>query len=320
MHIHHTQQKKAQRLGFSLTVEGEMCVAHWPKYNQRVWGVSVTEAIAQMEAMQQIFAIDDTINAIPSPEQPRLQTFVKADRSAVLGGTPMTPHAALQLLLEDDPDWHPIRQGYFDVYDDDTPGHVEVTQTAPKVERNAEGIPLDGGVAYREGVVAADCPYDPENEDEADLADAWYTAWDAAADEAPEKEVTTSVVAQRYREIYAERGHPAHCGDWMAEILNNLVLTPKGTDLERFEAICAENGVDLSKYKRTGTGWQGRLRMTGRNLLAKRVYLAGGVLKVPAMDGEPATQYRAPADWMQNQRYNMPKAEQAKPIPQPAQE
>ena len=114
-----------------------------------------------------------------------------------------------------------------------------------------------------------------------------------------------SVVKSEYRARYAERGHPAHCGDWLAETLNGLILGKTHTDLEKFEELCALNGVDTSKYKREGTGWQGRIRMTGRNLLAKRVFEADGVLLLPpSVRPEPGVeQLQAPADWMAAQRY-----------------
>lgn len=300
MKIHHTQLKKAERLGFILTeAKNGMIVAHWPKYNEIAYGVSPTEAITQMEALQKIVELDDTITSEVDAENPRLQFFMKD--GSILGGRSMTPHQAYEELTGDAmPLWYK---------------KADAASTPPDEEpRNSDGIPLNGAVAYREGVLAADCPFDPESDDEEERnrAEKWYTEWDEAADAEPEP-AGGSVVASRYRIKYAELGHPTHCGDWLATLLNNLCLTSQGIDLGRFEAICAANGVDTSKYKRTGTGWQGRLRMTGRNLLAKRIYLAGGVLMMP--EGEDPSEYRAPAEWMQTQRYNMPKAEQKKPIP-----
>lgn len=104
-------------------------------------------------------------------------------------------------------------------------------------------------------------------------------------DDGDEEEGPKSVVPSKYRQKYAEQGHARHCGDALARALNDRCLDEKGKfQLASFEAICKLNGVDLSKYNRTNKGWAGRLRMTGRNLLAKVVYEAEGVLKTPEGD------------------------------------
>ncbi len=146
-------------------------------------------------------------------------------------------------------------------------------------------IPLDGGIAYKEGWFAGDCPYledDPEFQ-------RWNDEWDAAADDheaqANAAPKVGSVVTNRYRAKYSESGHPTHCGDELALYLNSLCNNKAGTNLELFEQICQMNGVDLSKYSRTGKGWQGRLRMTGRNLLAKRILSNNGKLILPEWAG-----------------------------------
>ena len=140
-------------------------------------------------------------------------------------------------------------------------------------------VPTNGGEAYRQGIPAADCPYledDPE-------FDRWNDEWDEAADNeiVGKPPLKGSVVTNRYRANYSESGHPTHCGDELAVLLNTICLNKAGINMELFEEICKYNGVDLSRYKRTGKGWQGRLRMTGRNLLASKVRNCGGELKVP---------------------------------------
>lgn len=163
----------------------------------------------------------------------------------------------------------------------------------PEEEETKDVIPKDGGIAYHLGVPAADCPY-PENSEDSNR---WYDEWDAAADEEEEggkPAVPGSVVTNRYRSQYSEYGHPTHCGDELAILLNNLCLNKAGINLELFEAICAANGVNLAKYNRTTKGWQGRLRMTGRNLLAKRVRENGGKLLMPDDLGE----YQLSQDWI----------------------
>lgn len=153
-----------------------------------------------------------------------------------------------------------------------------------EIER-INGIPTDGAIAYKEGVFAGDCPYMEEDPD----FTRWNNEWDEAAD-AHELEVAKpkgpgSIITNRYRAKYSESGHPTHCGDELTIFLNELCANKAGTNLELFEAICELNGVRLDKYNRTSKGWQGRLRMTGRNLLAKKVKNNGGRLILPELLG-----------------------------------
>lgn len=202
------------------------------------------------------------------------------------------------------------------------------SEPEPDTIERINGIAINGAVAYKEGTSAADCPYSSEEQIQVQMDDGnevdednpeyenfvrWNEEWDAAADAHEEENPKEggSVVATKYRLKYAEMGHPTHCGDWLAETLNEIVLNKEGVNLELFEAICNMNDVDTSKYKRSGVGWQGRIRMTGRNLLAKKVYLAGGVLLLPeTINGGKA---HAPGDWMQEQRFKVPKADQGAP-------
>jgi len=155
----------------------------------------------------------------------------------------------------------------------------------PREDRIGE-VPTDGGEAYKEGHFAGECPYFEEDPDFA----RWNREWDDAADEHEEESNKPpkigSVVTNRYRAKYSESGHPTHCGDELALTLNSLCANKAGTNLEIFEAICQLNGIDLSKYNRTTKGWQGRLRMTGRNLLAKRVAENNGKLVLPEWVGD----------------------------------
>src|SRR5690606_24126502 len=87
--------------------------------------------------------------------------------------------------------------------------------------------------------------------------------------------------------------------------LNNLILGKTHTDLVNFELLCAENGVDTSKYKREGNGWQGRIRMTGRNLLARKIYVTG-FLAIPGVlaDRVDGAEYlRVPREWIETRPY-----------------
>lgn len=159
------------------------------------------------------------------------------------------------------------------------------------------GISVDGAIAYREGVVAGDCPFMEEDPD----FSRWNREWDDAADQAMEAEKETrpkplvgSVITGKYRARYGEGGHPTHCGDELATLLNNLCTNKAGINMELFEAICNANDINLSKYSRTTKGWQGRLRMTGRNLLAKKVASKNGVLWMP----EGMENYQLSQEWL----------------------
>jgi hypothetical protein len=170
------------------------------------------------------------------------------------------------------------------------------------------GIPTDGGIAYKEGFFAGECPYMEEDPDFV----RWNNEWDEAADQ---HEVETnrprvgSVVTNRYRAVYSESGHPTHCGDDLANLLNSVCVNKAGTNLDIFERICEANGVDLHKYNRTTKGWQGRLRMTGRNLLAKKVADNNGMLVMPEGLGD----YRQlDEEWVEHTRNKYkPKVEQS---------
>jgi hypothetical protein len=171
------------------------------------------------------------------------------------------------------------------------------------------GVPISGALAYKEGVLAGECPYMEEDPDFA----RWNNEWDEAADEAEIKRVEPpkvgSIITNRYRANYSEQGHPTHCGDELAIYLNEMCTNKGGTNMELFEAICAANGINLAKYNRTTKGWQGRLRMTGRNLLSRKVREAGGKLMLP--EGMSSEFYQLSPSWVQDteQKYK-PKKDQ----------
>jgi len=371
MTIHHSQIKKAEKLGIELSEDfdaGGAVRAFWPKRALAITGASASDALAQMQAAIAVCDGDE----YRMRGEGRLVTVTRIEDGAFLAGSPLsavTAHKQIKIdknavWQDTDPRDVPLPDVDLTTFDD-TPGNTggydgpfgasatdtivsetkstveredddgpfvdpetqtgspsttELDTTPGKIERSEKGVALNGAIAYSEGTPAGDCPYSSETDDDEEYAsfERWNEEWDNAADEAAEADEGKggSVVAQKYRAKYAELGHPTHCGDWLANLLNNLCLTKKDTDLDRFEAICAANGVDTSKYKRDGVGWQGRIRMTGRNLLAKKVYLAGGVIKTPIEGAEP--EYRAPADWMQMQRFKMPQDQQAAPIPAPA--
>lgn len=318
MAIHHSQIKKAEKAGFTLEEQGDLVRAFWPKRSLAIYGTSASDAMAQMQAAMVVMSGDE-YSMVAGGDQPRLVHVYREDGMRLVG-SPMPPVSAHgHIVLNKTAQWEDPEAEKPNL--DETIEEQQPILNAKPVERSDSGIALDGAVAFKEGTPAGDCPYSSETDDDEEYAnfERWNEEWDNAADEQTEEEGggKGTVVAEKYRARYAEAGHPTHCGDWLAEFLNNQVLSKAGTDLDRFEAICALNGVDTSKYRRTGIGWQGRLRMTGRNLLAKKVYLAGGILLVPGDD--PAAgpnSYKAPGEWMQSQRFKMPKADQAKPIPE----
>ena len=135
-------------------------------------------------------------------------------------------------------------------------------------------------------------------------------------EEEEEEETSGSVVPEKYKVLYAERGNPTHCGDWLALTLNKLCRVMDGkketTDLDRLEAIANANGVAPERWGKLGVatnGWQGRFRMTVRNMLTK-VCAGQGYLFVPEGCGVDAdTQIEAPREWCLE---HAPKAKPAK--------
>lgn len=324
MAIHHATVKKAEKLGVILEEDGEQIVAKWPKRGVVLRGASASDAMQQMQSV--IAMVDGKGTRVEVVDEGRLVHVFREDGYRLANG-PHVPFAAHMLLLKDKAEWEdPISEQDGTSVDpgaEPTDEKLEDQQPVPnpaKIERAENGVALDGAIAYREGTPAGDNPFSTEgDEEEYQRAVAWDEAWDAAADEASGEDEGKggSVVNEKYRARYAELGHPEHCGDWLAMIFNNLVKTKEGTDVSRVDAIAEANGVDLSKYNRTNPGWQGRLRMTCRNLLARVVWMNDGVMRGP--DGD---EYKAPGDWMAAQRFKKPKDKGAAPVEaeQPADE
>lgn len=127
------------------------------------------------------------------------------------------------------------------------------------------------------------------------------------ADAAEHIEKKNSVVNPKFKRAYAERAALAKklpkgmtkksasrsCQDWLASELAALTLDEKDRFLvPEFEAVLDANGVAHKHWNRTTKGWQGRLRMTGRLALAKRVADAE-VLKTPEGD-----EIKPPKAWL----------------------
>jgi hypothetical protein len=286
-----SQNKKLQAMGCTVQVHPDHVSVFWPTHALHIHGATITEAIAQMEAAQAIKAAVEGATFHHSPDNVRMVNV--EFQGEWLSDGYKTPHELFTMMQEG--------RGFASTFKPSELMEGEPNPEAePTVER-VEGIPANGGVAFKEGIASADCPYD--SEENYDEFERWNREWDEAADEKEDEEdkPSGSVVKDKYRAIYAERGHPAHCGDWLADILNNLVIANGQTDIERFESICEANGVNMSKYKRTGNGWQGRFRMTGRNMLARKLFSAEFLL-APDMNGE-IQRYPVPQEWKDQQRF-----------------
>lgn len=333
MKIHHTVIKRAEKLGFLLEADGDEAVATLPRRGVKIRAPSATDAIETMDRFIQIDKINDEYRLFDG-DYTKGYRLIDSKDGRLLDERYLSMRDLIDVVNNYEDGTGPMAPEGIDpdpeteietVSTEDLPIDIEAPIPDAEIERSTKtfykpeggkkiGVPLDGAIAYAEGVVMGDNPWDQD--EEADEFLAWETAWDEAADAATteDDEKSGSVVSDKYRLKYKELGHPTHCGDWLADTLNGLVLNKGGTNLELFEAICNLNGVDTSKYKRDGVGWQGRLRMTGRNLLAKAVYMAGGELKV--MQGDTIEVIKAPKDWMTAQRFKMPKAVQAAPTPE----
>lgn len=334
MAIHHATIKKAEKSGIQLTeVDEDRVRAFYPQRAVEFIGASAADALEQMQA---IAAILNSGEYRVRNIGPRLIEVENEDGKYAGPYVPVEAHRAIVMKKKDvvwhdagtpmDLDGEEIELGEEDAADNadgdsDVTGVDADSGSGPvAVERSANGVALDGKIAYSEGTPAGDCPYSSETDSDEEYAnfERWNEEWDAAADAAGDEEDKTSsgsVVSSKYKAIYAERGDITTCGDWLATVLNNLVRSKKGgkTDIETFELICKANGVDTSKYKRDGRGWEGRIRMTGRNLLAKVVFRTGYLIAPDAADLErnditAFVKYTMPADWKESQRFVAPKA------------
>lgn len=167
--------------------------------------------------------------------------------------------------------------------------HDEMEEVESGDENDTGGRELSAGAEQAEEDVDGDG--EPVSEGEG--------TGDAEGEE--EERPSSSVVKEKFRIRYAELGHPSHCGDWLAEALNNQVKATNGeVDMPRFKLIMDLNEIDMTKYKTSGNGWAGRYRMTGRNKL-ETVLLERSELLVPDMNGEP-TSIPVPDYWKTQMR------------------
>lgn len=114
-----------------------------------------------------------------------------------------------------------------------------------------------------------------------------------------------SVVPVKYREIYKLVSDGSNCGDWLAVTLNAYCKEGTGKRapflINVFQHILELNGVDLSGawVNNRNSGWQGRFRMTGRNMLTKAVARRGQILLGNPADPDTIEELTAPSEWVE---------------------
>jgi hypothetical protein len=95
--------------------------------------------------------------------------------------------------------------------------------------------------------------------------------------DAPVAPAPKTVVKVAYKHRYQDRAKARGLtdkaskrgnGDWLQRELQAETVGKDGKlDLQRFIAIMDANGVDYSRWKREGHGWEGRFRMSGSLVL-----------------------------------------------------
>jgi hypothetical protein len=141
-----------------------------------------------------------------------------------------------------------------------------------------------GGNDNEAGAVRPDGSLDDKNKAPAPEQDVGRNEADA---ERPEpKSVVASKFKQRYLAHARELGVKGKAArrsnwDWLAQQIALQCLDNKHKiNLDKFCTILDANGVDHSKWTNRSTGWEGRLRMTGRVAL-QRIVADANVLKMP---------------------------------------
>ena len=122
------------------------------------------------------------------------------------------------------------------------------------------------------------------------------------AEEPEEEKVIHSVVAPKYKNKYIENANAIGVKhkaakrsnwDWLAQEIAAFTLDDKHSiRMDDFLHLLEANEVDHSRWTNRNKGWEGRLRMTGRVALQRKIIEAGH-LKFP--DG---TQLEAPTSWL----------------------
>ena len=277
MNIHYTKAKQAMQMGCHISVVGNQYRIFWPQRAVELFSSSVNSALEEMRAVQNIIHFNPDFKIVTNHKDEMVTLFNHGAKNSMMAGCPTLPTEIWAILEAREDRWISTE---------------EPEEEKPDEQTHIGGVHIDGAIAFKEGVPAGDCPYPEESEE----FSRWNEEWDNAADQSVSPPAKGSVITDRYRANYSELGHPTHCGDELAILLNNLCLNKAGVNIQLFEEICEANGVSLARYNRTTRGWQGRLRMTGRNLLTKRLKNNGGVLLMPP--GMYPESYKLSQDWV----------------------
>jgi hypothetical protein len=122
----------------------------------------------------------------------------------------------------------------------------------------------------------------PDNMSDPRLADEDGTL---LADKLGPKTVVKVAYKHTYQDRAAARGatdkaSKRGCGDWLQRELQAETIKEGRFDMARFIEILDANGVDHSRWKTAGNGWEGRFRMSGSIVLRGRVGKSG-VFRTP---------------------------------------
>lgn len=139
--------------------------------------------------------------------------------------------------------------------------------------------------------------HQPDDEDEeSEMLEAEEAEEEAEAEEDPQP--SGDVVKPEYRARYTENGSGGRgCNDWMMQLLDEMIGTGKHLNVEAMDRLAQLNNINLDKYSRTSRGWQGRLRMTFRNILARKVWKEGFLINFNE------EKVNADPQWVAEQKY-----------------
>ena len=179
--IHHTTKKSAEKQGVLLEVDGSTVRAFIPKNGTAVFGVSGQDALKQVLAAQELFTKSSENVRYRHGDDPKIRGKLEKNgktgnaEPSITEGTPVELLALWEagtIEWDDAPvtiDWDEklIVDNIEDTLPDGGPnsGFVEdehpkepAVDSRPVIRRAENGVALDGAVAYREGITAADCP------------------------------------------------------------------------------------------------------------------------------------------------------------------
>lgn len=153
------------------------------------------------------------------------------------------------------------------------------------------------------------------------IADAVEAVNEAKLEDGPEDEDDEgphSVVPEGFKALYREIGiNGQDNGDFLAAAMSEFCRTTEGIDVFRVEKLLSRNGIDREPIA-GNRGWEGRYRMTARNMLARRI-ADDGTLYVPVslVSGEDPKEQALPVPPSFRDRWaSKPKKSRAKAKPE----